>query len=135
MKILKYKDLNIEPERVLIKYILKLMGIESLFEVLEFMECERGVANESLYGNEEGYYDIEGGEQWESVKELCREIAFGDEPWNMKMLCVNGSDLIKAGVTEGEKIGKTLEHLLDIVIKDPSLNTKEKLLKEIEVKQ
>ena len=46
----------------------------------------------------------------------------------LKMLAVSGKDLINAGHPAGPELGDLLERLLDCVLKDPSLNTKEKLL-------
>lgn len=47
---------------------------------------------------------------------------------SLKDLAVNGKDLIDAGIPSGKKLGLTLNHLLDCVIEDPQMNTKEKLL-------
>ena len=43
-------------------------------------------------------------------------------------LAVDGSDLIELGYREGPELGRTLESLLDAVVDDPSLNTREQLL-------
>ncbi len=48
---------------------------------------------------------------------------------SLKDLAVTGSDLIAAGMTPGKEIGETLRRLLDLVIEEPELNTKEELLK------
>lgn len=48
---------------------------------------------------------------------------------SLKNLAVTGSDLIAAGMTPGKEIGETLRRLLDLVIEEPELNTKEELLK------
>ena len=47
---------------------------------------------------------------------------------SLKDLAVNGKDLIEAGIPAGKKLGLILNHLLDCVIEDPGMNTKEKLL-------
>jgi tRNA nucleotidyltransferase (CCA-adding enzyme) len=46
----------------------------------------------------------------------------------LKMLAVNGKDLVSKGIHEGTAVGKCLGYLLDRVLAEPSLNTKEKLL-------
>ncbi|KKP54786.1 MAG: PolyA polymerase [candidate division WS6 bacterium GW2011_GWB1_33_6] len=43
---------------------------------------------------------------------------------------INGEDLKALGVEPGRKMGEILNRLLDIVIEDPLMNTKEKLLEE-----
>ncbi len=47
---------------------------------------------------------------------------------SLKDLAVNGKDLIQAGIPAGKKLGLILNHLLDCVIEDPGMNTREKLL-------
>ncbi len=47
---------------------------------------------------------------------------------SLKDLAINGRDLIDAGFEPGKKLGTILNHLLDCVIEDPGMNTREKLL-------
>ncbi len=47
---------------------------------------------------------------------------------SLKDLAINGNDLIAAGFEKGKKLGFILNHLLDCVIEDPGMNTKDKLL-------
>ncbi|MDR1095832.1 MAG: HD domain-containing protein [Spirochaetaceae bacterium] len=46
----------------------------------------------------------------------------------LKDLAVNGDDLIAAGIAPGKRLGIILNGLLQAVIEDPALNTREKLL-------
>ena len=46
-------------------------------------------------------------------------------------LKVNGRDLMEAGIPKGIMIGQTLERLLELVIENPELNTREGLLSEV----
>jgi tRNA nucleotidyltransferase (CCA-adding enzyme) len=50
------------------------------------------------------------------------------QPHRLADLAVDGSDLIELGYREGPELGRTLEELLDAVVEDPSLNTREQLL-------
>jgi putative nucleotidyltransferase with HDIG domain len=47
---------------------------------------------------------------------------------NLKDLAVNGNDLIAAGLRPGKRLGIILDELLQAVIDDPALNTRETLL-------
>lgn len=47
---------------------------------------------------------------------------------SIKDLCINGNDLINFGIPKGKQIGIILDELLNCVLEDPLLNTKEKLL-------
>ena len=59
------------------------------------------------------------------VRESGAPLTVGD-------LAVSGEDLLAAGVTKGPMVGKTLRKLLDIVLEDPTLNTRAELLARIE---
>src|SRR5947208_4013338 len=50
------------------------------------------------------------------------------QPHRLTDLAVDGSDLIELGFAEGPAIGRTLESLLDAVVDDPALNTRDQLL-------
>lgn len=64
--------------------------------------------------------------------EGCREILDRGDCVTLKGLAVTGRDLMAAGVPAGKELGDTLERMLDLVLDDPELNEKDKLLKLIE---
>jgi tRNA nucleotidyltransferase/poly(A) polymerase len=49
-------------------------------------------------------------------------------PHRLEDLAVDGSDLLEVGYSEGPELGRVLDTLLDAVVDDPSLNTREQLL-------
>ena len=57
-------------------------------------------------------------------KELEKKSAL-----SLKSLAVNGRDLMNIGIPAGKELGRILTELLDCVIEDPSMNSKEALLK------
>jgi tRNA nucleotidyltransferase (CCA-adding enzyme) len=50
------------------------------------------------------------------------------QPHRLEDLAVDGSDLLQIGFREGPELGRALELLLDAVVDDPALNTREQLL-------
>ena len=46
----------------------------------------------------------------------------------LKDLAINGNDLIEAGFKKGKQLGLILNQLLECVIEDPGMNTREKLM-------
>ena len=60
------------------------------------------------------------------------EILERGECTEISELKINGRDLIEAGIPKGTRIGSILERLLELVIEHPELNTKERLLLEVE---
>lgn len=59
-------------------------------------------------------------------KELNKQTAL-----SLKDLAVNGKDLMQAGIPAGKELGRILNELLECVIEDPDMNTKEKLLEVV----
>jgi tRNA nucleotidyltransferase/poly(A) polymerase len=53
------------------------------------------------------------------------------QPHRLEDLAVDGTDLIELGYREGPELGRTLDQLLDAVVDDPSLNTREQLLERV----
>jgi tRNA nucleotidyltransferase (CCA-adding enzyme) len=56
------------------------------------------------------------------------------QPHRLADLAVDGSDLIELGFAEGPVLGRTLESLLDAVVDEPSLNTRDQLLQRARTK-
>ena len=87
-----------------------------------YMEVRRAdVLAQSLYKRAEKIQNLD------EIEELYRKIVALGQCVSLKTLAVNGSDLIAAGMKPGKKIGEKLEELLELVIDDPDMNTKEKL--------
>jgi tRNA nucleotidyltransferase (CCA-adding enzyme) len=55
------------------------------------------------------------------------EVRAKDMAIKLSDLKINGNDLVELGVPKGPKVGEILNKLLEMVIDDPMLNTKEKL--------
>lgn len=64
-----------------------------------------------------------------ATKELFEEIERNHEPYLISHLTINGKNLISMGF-EGADTGRCLEHLQEMVTKNPKLNTKEILIRE-----
>ena len=52
------------------------------------------------------------------------------DPVDLRDLAIDGDDLRQAGIRPGPDLGKILSKLLDLVLDDPALNTRERLLDE-----
>ncbi|NLC66666.1 MAG: HD domain-containing protein [Clostridium sp.] len=61
-------------------------------------------------------------------KDKIYNILNSNEPLSIKDLAINGNDIMSLGIKEGIEIGKILAYLLEKVLDNPSLNTKEKLI-------
>jgi tRNA nucleotidyltransferase (CCA-adding enzyme) len=66
----------------------------------------------------------------ERAAERLRELLAQQrtQPHRLGDLAVDGGDLIELGYSEGPELGRVLDSLLDSVVDDPTLNTREQLL-------
>ena len=101
---ISYFNININLCRVDIKRHLKNIPLELFFNILLLKQVKT-----------DEYINI------------VNDIIQKQECFTIKQLAINGNDLKELGIT-GKDIGNTLDYLLDIVIKEPEFNTREKLL-------
>lgn len=67
------------------------------------------------------------GEETNNITTMLEEIFDNNEPYLISHLAINGNLLIEKGY-KGYEIGKILHELLNLVIENPTLNTKENLI-------
>ena len=65
------------------------------------------------------------GDDWPAVVERVRALG---EATSRGELAITGNDLVAAGIPAGPELGRILGRLLDVVLDDPALNTREVLL-------
>ena len=63
---------------------------------------------------------------------IYEEIKSKQQCLTIRDLAIGGRELIAAGMKPGREIGEALESLLELVLDDPSCNTRERLLAEAE---
>ena len=105
---------TIYPDRILVKQLLNRLGTELCESILEFRKIKDHVSGSA---EDEKNMDL--------TARMIQDISASREPWNIKQLAVNGTDLMAAGIPGGKKIGDFLEKILQKVIQSPTLNTKE----------
>ena len=70
-------------------------------------------------------------EKLETIKKaelLYEEVKNAGECTSLKMLKINGKDLLELGYEPGKKIGEVLNRLLELVLENPELNERETLI-------
>ena len=70
----------------------------------------------------------------DKLREIYSEILKDNDCVKISDLAVNGKDLMEKGITEGPQIGMILTELLERVMDEPKLNTREKLLELVDEK-
>lgn len=95
---------------------------EVLLEILEIKRADNFATGNMTRELEEKFDDIE---------MMIREILNKEQCFSLKNLAVNGTDVIKAGVAAGPRVGKILDRLLDDVIEGRCENTHDALAERI----
>ncbi len=120
--ILRYKEETLDADRVSVKKALNRMGNSVFGLTLAYKEgvfkCEEKEREILLI---------------HVIKEMAEDVQNKNEPYSLAQLAVNGRDIMETGIAQGEALGKELEKLLEAVILRPEINTKEELLKLIQL--
>ena len=83
------------------------------------------VLAQSMYRREEKIRNLD------EIEEIYKEIVRNKECVSLRSLAITGKDLIDAGMEPGKEIGEKLNELLELVIENPELNTKEMLMERV----
>lgn len=119
-KLVYWHDHRPEPNPRSVRRALNKVG-EELFPLLLKVQYADTMA-QSEYRREEKL------ERIRYVEEIYREVLERKECVSVKMLAVNGRDLIAAGMKPGPEIGEMLERLLQVVLEEPGRNEKQELM-------
>ena len=123
VRLVKYHDLKIGLTPKAVRRAIVKTG-EELFPYL--LEVKRAdMLAQSMYKREEKEAELQ------QLEAIYKEIVANKDCTSVKMLAVNGSDLIAVGMEPGKELGETLQNLLELVLEEPSRNTKEYLLSQI----
>jgi tRNA nucleotidyltransferase (CCA-adding enzyme) len=67
-------------------------------------------------------------EKYEEIIGLFEQIR-NEKVFSAAELEIDGNDILALGVRKGPMIGEVLEYLLEMVLKDPSINSRQELIK------
>ena len=96
------------------------IGLENMPMMIEIKRADILAQSDYNFESKMGYVD--------DLERAYKEVIEKNHCVNKKDLSVNGRDLIAMGMKPGEEMGVVLDLLFDIVINDPRLNDREKLL-------
>ncbi len=106
--LIRYHDVQLCQDSVLIKQLLGTLGVETVQRLFQVERAD--IMAQSMYKREEKLADLA------AAQEEAERILSSGECYNLRMLNINGSDLLHLGITSGEEIGRMLETLLQKVI-------------------
>ena len=96
------------------------IGLENMPMMIEIKRADILAQSDYNFESKMGYVD--------DLERAYKEVVEKKYCVNKKDLSVNGRDLIAMGMKPGENMGVVLDLLFDIVINDPNMNEREKLL-------
>jgi tRNA nucleotidyltransferase (CCA-adding enzyme) len=115
------------PRKSTLKKLMNRVGVENIEDLIELQKADVKGSDPS--------HDIK---FLQTTKETIAAIILEKEPLSIKDLAINGNDLMAMGIEPGVEMGRLLKELLNKVLNQPELNTREQLLKivkEIEAKK
>lgn len=119
-KLVLYHDYDIAATEAGVRRAINRIG-EDIFAMI-FTVRRADIGAQSDYMREEKLQKVA------YIEEIYQKILSRKDAVTLKDLAISGSDLIAEGMVPGRQIGETLAALLDKVLDDPSLNTREILL-------
>lgn len=120
-KLVLYHDYDIMPTEAGVRRAINRMG-EDIFSMI-FAVRRADISAQSSYMREEKLAKAA------YIEELYKKILSRQDAVTLKDLAISGKDLIAEGIQPGKRIGEILAALLEKVLEDPGLNTREILLK------
>ena len=120
--LIRWHDIRLHPAPSEIKTALCEIGPERLRKIYKVQRAD--TLAQSMYLREEKLANLT------AVIEMTEQILENGDCYNLRMLAVNGSDLLHMGLNTGEEIGETLRVLLEKVIRDELPNEKAALVDE-----
>ncbi|MGI6776979.1 MAG: CCA tRNA nucleotidyltransferase [Acetivibrionales bacterium] len=120
LRLIKFHDRDIDTSEKSVRKAVATVGEDIFYQLLKVKEADKR-------GQNPEYFDS-GMEKLNKIKRIYNQIKEKGQCLSIQELAVSGDDLIDTGLKQGRRIGYILNRLMDMVIEDPSLNDKEKLL-------
>ena len=118
--LIKHHDRIISPSYKSVRKAINVVGKDIFLDLLKVQEADKKGQNLE--------YLSKGINKLNKIKEIYLDIIKDKQCFKLDDLAINGNDLINLGFKEGKEIGAILKTLLDMVIENPQLNEKDKLL-------
>lgn len=97
------------------KHMLKNFGHDICLKLLQIRQLDLGDTKNDI----------------SQLETIWQQIMQNNEPYKISHLNISGTDIMAMGIPQGKHIGQILEHCLNVVIDNPSKNTKPHLHKEV----
>ena len=119
--LIKHHDAPIENDEKRIKRLLRTLGDEQFFRLLQLQRADNAAQSEIVFDRRK---------RFDAVEETAHKILSEKACFSLSDLAVNGNDLIAIGIPKGKMIGKILNELLESVIENKMPNDKSELMRK-----
>lgn len=118
LKLIKYHDSPVPPDRKIIKRYFNKMGEEDFFRLVDLARADNMGQNPEFRDRQANFDRV-----WATAEDIIKE----NQCFSLKDLTLKGGDLVAEGY-EGKEIGEALNESLEMVLDEKIENNKEKLL-------
>lgn len=118
--LVKYHDCNVGSDKAEVRRAIVMVGADIFPMLLKLKWAD--LAGKSRYSRDNTTKVLQ------NVQDMYEEIIRDKDCISMKDMPVNGRDIIALGVERGNEVGDILGKLFDMVIENPALNDRDKLL-------
>lgn len=121
--LVRYHDLRPRLTYPAIRKAMAKVGAEAIPDLMIVKHVDMDAQSDYMFEDKKRLLD--------GFEGMSSKVLEDKDPLTIKELAVTGRDLIEAGVAQGPALGEILNDLLDIVLDNPKLNTKQELLERI----
>lgn len=119
-RLVKWHGLKYLPNDISVRRALNRVGSDIFEDFIKVQRADISAKNPAVVPKKM--------KQLAEKEDIYRNIIRRGDCFAVKMLAVNGRDLLEAGIPQGPMLGAVLERLVERVIDEPELNDREKLL-------
>ena len=119
-RLIQYHDVQFSSKKGKMRKLMNIIGVEWMPYL--FLVIQGDILAQSEYQRKEKLENLA------LARKLYQEVLDAKECVNLKMLDINGKDLLEDGFQKGKCMGEILQYLLECVIENPEKNKKQVLL-------
>ena len=122
VELISNHDVEFVPTKPCARRLLNRLGVDQVHRLLKLRECDNRAHTQDAF--------VKFDNMTIPFSKILEEVIQEEGTLKIKNLSINGTDIIHLGCNEGPMIGKTLAHLLDLVVDGSISNDRESLIKE-----
>lgn len=122
VELISNHDVEFVPTKPCARRLLNRLGVDQVHRLLKMRECDNRAHTQDAF--------VKFDNMTVPFSKILEEVLQEEGTLKIKNLSINGTDIIHLGCNEGPMIGKTLAHLLDLVVDGSISNDRESLIKE-----